>query len=574
MHSAPKSIFSVISLPLIAGVIATVFVWFYWGCLKNDLPLSYNGDSLQILAGIQGYQTGETGMFLPREFPRLNAPGEACWSDYPSEKILSWTAGQLSKILGLARGSNLTVLILQILAGCSFYLCGMKMLRARENHALLVACAILYGLAPYAFLRNLQHLTLVCYWQIPVFTLFLLWFGWPERVDLQDRGGLFLGIIAGLIGGFLNPYYLGPFLVILTLLALGKAAAREWRSMSVYAAAVGSSITGFVIQNLDHFIYAASHGRNHEALSRDLWWMVKFSLYLPDLFFPRAHQWEALSNLSWKIYHGHVPPQLWGESQTAYIGVVAGIGLILILLLGSAAVFARRFESISPYFWLSAALILFAVSGGVNYLLGSLGFQLLRAMDRASIMLACFALYFLCDQLPLWMSARLLNWVALLIVPLGIWDQIPKYPVWEEKIRRKGWEDFASDRVLFRNLEKSLGKGTMLFELPVKDFPEMGPVGDMEDYEHLRPVLHTDSLRISYGAVKGRGDTDWQKKCTGKQPVEMVRELQNRGFRALLINRKAYPDKAEDLRRQLEQAPLKTSMENDDFIVFELPSAR
>jgi phosphoglycerol transferase len=102
----------------------------------------------------------------------------------------------------------------------------------------------------------------------------------------------------------------------------------------------------------------------------------------------------------------------------------------------------------------------------------------------------------------------------------------------------------------------------------------MGPVGDMEDYEHLRPVLHTDSLRISYGAVKGRGDTDWQKQCAGNQPLEMVRELQRRGFSAILINRKAYPDKAEDLRRQLEKVPLKTLTKNDDFMVFELPNTQ
>lgn len=572
MSSATKPFSNGISLALIATIISAVFVCFYWGCLKNDLPLTYNGDSLQILAGIQGYQKGETGVLLPRVFPRMNAPGEACWSDYPSEKILSWTAGQFSRLLGLARGSDLTVLLLQILAGFSFYLCGMKMPAVRKNQSLLVACAILYGLAPYAFLRNLQHLTLICYWQIPVFTLFLLWFGWPERVDFGARGGFVLGIVAGMAGGLLNPYYLGPFLVLLTMLALGKVAAGEWGSIRAFTMVIVSAVAGFVIQNLDNFLYAASHGRNHAALSRDLWWMVKFSLYLPDLFFPRAHQWEALNNLSWRIYQGHVPPQLWGESQTAYIGMVAGTGLILLLLLGTAGVFARKYDKISPYFWLSVSLILFALAGGVNYLLGSFGFQLLRAMDRASIMLACFALYFLCDQLAAWLPSRLLNWFALIMVPLGIWDQLPSYPSWEEKARRKGWEDFGNDRILFKNLEAMLPKGAMIFELPVKDFPEMGPVGEMEDYEHLRPVLHTDSLRISYGAVKGRGDTDWQKECAAKQDDELVKELKQRGFSAILINRKAFQDRGEDLRRRLQKIPLKALMENNDFMVFEVPS--
>jgi hypothetical protein len=87
-----------------------------------------------------------------------------------------------------------------------------------------------------------------------------------------------LGLIAGLLGGFLSPYYLGPFLVLLTLLLLGKIVIKEWHAILVYAGTVAAAITGFIIQNLDVIVHSVTHGKNHEAVSRNLWWMVKFAL--------------------------------------------------------------------------------------------------------------------------------------------------------------------------------------------------------------------------------------------------------------------------------------------------------
>lgn len=561
-------------LAIIIACITGAFLQHYHECFRQKVPICYDGDAISLLVGVQGYQHGETGVFLPRCFPRLNAPGTGCWSDYPFEKLFSWTAGQLSKVFGLPLGCNLTVLLLQILNGCSFFLCGTQMHAESKNKVLLAACAILFGLAPYAFIRNLNHLALTGYFQLPLFTLFLIWYGWPERVNVGKRGGIVLGLMAGLIGGFLSPYYLGPFLVLLTLLALGKLVAQEWNSILVYAGTVAASFTGFIIQNLDVIIQSVVHGKNHEAVSRNLWWMVKFALYLPDLFFPRAHQWGFLNRLSWSIYQGHVPEQLWGESITAYIGMIAGVGLVVLLICGVAWIAARKFEKVSPYFWLGVPLILFSVAGGINYLLGAFGMQFLRATDRASIMLACFGLYFLCERMPVCIPPLILNWIALLIIPIGIVDQLPKYPSWEENIRRKGWDDFEKDREFFPQLEAMLPKGAMIFELPVKDYPEMGTILEMGDYEHFRPVIHSKELRTSYGTVKGRGDTDWQKECVVKGTDDMVKELQKRGFSAILINRKAYQNKGEDLRIRLQKIPLKAVMENDDFMIFRLPAAQ
>jgi len=554
--------------------IVGTFLCFYKECLRSGVPLAYEGDAFPVLISIKAYATGENNPITPRYFHQLNAPFIGSWSDVPSEKMLSFTAGQIVRSLGMVAGTTLFVLLLQISAGISFFACGRLLSPENRGRALLAACAILFGLAPYAFQRNLQHLTLTAYWHLPLLVLTLIWCGWPERLRLQFRNGLLLGCLSGFIAGSLNPYYLGPFLILLALLAPGAFVAKEWRRVGAYVAILGSAIAGFLIQNIDTFIYVAQHGKNHVAVCRDLWWLDKFGLYLPDLIFPRAHQNELINKISWTLYHSHVPQQLWGESQTAYIGVVSAVAFVGMMSLGILQISAKKFEKISPFFWLTLGVLFFSVAGGVNYLFGAFGLLLLRATSRSSILISCLALYFLCERRASRVSRPWMILIPACLVALGIWDQLPRYPIWEEAVRQRSWNDYRSDKEFFRCLEEKLPPRAMVFEMPVKEYWETGPIREMGDYEHFRPVLHTKELRYSYGSVKGRGDVEWQKDVAGKNPNEIIKDLERFGFSAILINRKAYEDNGESLKRGLSSAGAYLEQGNKDFLIFIIkPSA-
>ncbi len=127
----------------------------------------------------------------------------------------------------MVNGTSLFVLILQIMAGISFYACGRGIIGIREKQEVLASCAILFGLAPYAFLRNLQHLALTAYWHIPLLITALIWFGWRERFLFSRQQGIAFCCASAFLAGNLNPYYLGPFLIILSLLALGNLIERQ-----------------------------------------------------------------------------------------------------------------------------------------------------------------------------------------------------------------------------------------------------------------------------------------------------------------------------------------------------------
>jgi hypothetical protein len=93
----------------------------------------------------------------------------------------------------------------------------------------------------------------------------------------------------------------------------------------------------------------------------------------------------------------------------------------------------------------------------------------------------------------------------------------------------------------------------MLFMLPLVEFPEGRDPGARE-YEHLRPYLHSHRLRFSFGTDKGRPRESWQLETAALSPDRMVESLERYGFAGILLDRRAYPNKAADLLADLAAA--------------------
>jgi phosphoglycerol transferase len=70
-------------------------------------------------------------------------------------------------------------------------------------------------------------------------------------------------------------------------------------------------------------------------------------------------------------------------------------------------------------------------------------------------------------------------------------------------------------------------------------------------YDHLRPYLYSRQLRFSFGTMKGRPRDQWQQ-ALGKVPFEKaIEEIKGRGFAAICINRKGFPDKGKQFEDKL-----------------------
>lgn len=545
----------------VAFIVIAVCSFIYKKPLQNNTPICYDGDSLSILTIVKCYADGDFNPISPRIVPRLNAPSRATWGDFPIEKLVFYPAGILARILGLCNGVTVYLILSMALAGCSFYCVG-QLLGYRKD--LLVATGILFGLAPYAFARNINHLTLSLYWNIPLLIFVIIWCGWREKTTSSYTKTLFAAMIIGFISGFLNPYYLIPFMVMLGMLLPGILVEKSWIKVKDVLLIVLSCFAGFFINNLDVLINLVQNGVNHSAVNRDLWGLVIWGFYLPDLFFPRSHHIEALQRFSHLIYHSKVPLQISGESQSGYIGIISLIGFILMMFIGVAYIVAKKFSEISPLFWICLGYISFGIVGGINYMLGVLGFQLLRSSNRISIVISCLSLYFLCELFRNIPKRITLYFTLFLILLFGIYDQTPD---WDDASARR---NYLKDKKDFSFLEKSLPNHGQIFELPVKYFPESPIFYTMGDYEHLRPFIHTTELKFSYGFIQGRGDSNWQFAIDKMSPNVMISELKKRGFCALLINKKGYQDKGIKLTAAFVQnlgSPLLSTEDIDVFVL-------
>ncbi len=90
-------------------------------------------------------------------------------------------------------------------------------------------------------------------------------------------------------------------------------------------------------------------------------------------------------------------------------------------------------------------------------------------------------------------------------------------------------------------IERDLGSGAAVFQMPYVFFPEAGTIVGTGPYDQVRGWLHADSLRWSWGSVRGR-EGDWQGALVRLPAPEALDALTAVGFTGLMIDRAGYDD--------------------------------
>ena len=122
--------------------------------------------------------------------------------------------------------------------------------------------------------------------------------------------------------------------------------------------------------------------------------------------------------------------------------------------------------------------------------------------------------------------------------------------------RRKSAAQLADDRAAVAAVEQTAGPQASLFQLPAVPFPEAGKTQRMPDYEHFRPFLASDRLRLSYGGLRGPAASNWIAATARLPAPDLVTRLQDTGFAVLWIDRRAYTDNADDLLARIRRLGL------------------
>ncbi len=530
---------------------------FFWCCAYHRFtleswktPVEYGddpdaGDVKWLFAAMKAVSEGHLKPLFLKTIPALGAPSEANWSDFPSgEEVLTYAAGSLVRPFGLFAAANLALLGGHILAALAFYAaCRLS----NYDWAWSMAGALVFAFSRYAFAHGLHHIALVYYWHVPLCLLVCRW-----TSTRRGLGGwrMPFALAVAVIAGVQNVYYTNMFLQLVLLGAFFQCVKRGWRAALPGAGVIAVAALTFLFMRTDTFAYRISNGPNPEAVERYYESVEYYALDVCALFTPPPdHRLRIFANHAQDYFSQTLVP---GETPPAsYLGLAGIAALIWLAVVSTRRMLRTPVVRGMPFEALQIIWILFySTVGGLNAFVASLGFLLFRSTCRYSIFILAILLFFAVRRAPRRRWA-----LALGVTALTLWDQSPS----EMPDIKKTAGMIASDRMFTTEMEKRLAPGSMVFQMPIMDFPE-SPDDGLPSYDHFRPYLYSKGLRYSFGAVKGR--SEWQDKVAGMNPRQQAAALENRGFSAIYLNRAGYRDKGEKLLGELKAEGLDETVQS------------
>jgi len=556
---------------VLRAALLSVFVAALW-CLAYGrtsreawaTPVRYYGDAWFILATLKVAQDGHVVPFFPLTVPELGAPIGASWNEVPDflrqHKLQLWIAGGLARAFGLFAASNFVLLLAHVLAACSFY--GVaRHFRVRPEWALAGAGA--FAFSPYLFYRSLDHLNLTYCWPVPLAILLVSW-GFGRRGIPVGSRRFWIGVAIVVVAGLHNTYYVGLLAQFLALAGVAQVLRGRKRSLVLGPWVLLLALAGAALADSANVLASNwARGGGLPSPLRPYGNLERYALKPIELLLP-APGWGlapwpslAVAYAEGALYRG--------EMGSAYLGL-AGIAGLAWMCLSSFRGYLQKRRGFLPGALIAVAWIFaYSVVGGLNGLLGALGFAWFRGTNRYSVWMLALVLLWSAGRLSRarWTQRR--GWsllAAALAAGLALGDQFPPgSPAAQVAEARR---TMASDRTFALSLEATLPPGSMVFMLPVVDFPEGPRVRKATDYEHLRPYLFTTHLRFSYGSDKGRPREEWQRRVEELPPEAMAAALEGFGFVGLIVNRKAYEDRGDALRLALAASGRPEAWESPD----------
>ena len=465
----------------------------------------------------------------------LGAPNQLELYDYPvlNGDTLNVVLLSLFGLFGAGSAAAMNLLYL-----ASFPLVGLTaflvLRRLGADRWAALVCAVLYALLPYHLIRGEGHLFLSTYYAVPAGAYLATALLSGDRLRLGFAVGLavFVGVASG-------SFYYAAFTLLLVVIAaaLRFAGTRDRRVLATGGIVAGTILAVSLIQLTPTLVYRAANGTNEQVAQRYSFESEVYSLKLTQLVLPiDSHRVGRLARLKQR-YTERFPPI---DANAASLGIVGTAGLVWLFGVVVFSLVGRRAPD--RHLALAAlALVAFvtATAGGLGTLIGVV-FDQIRAWNRLSIFIAFFALAAVALGLSaLRVRVRPAVYGAVLagILLVGVADQTSSAFVPPYDVLKGQWR---TDAAFFASLESRLPDGAAVVNLPYEPFPEP-PAARQAIYEPVKAYLHSDDLRWSYGAMRGRPE-DWAADHATKPAAELVPAAREAGFAAILVDRLGYGD--------------------------------
>ncbi len=448
---------------------------------------------------------------------------------------------------------NLALLLRHLLAAAVFYLVARF---SDVDRRWSFVGALAYGLAPFLFAQSPHHITVAWAWHVPLFIPVWKWVLSESGLVVGSKR-FWMAVGIAVLTGLQNVYYTNIFCQ-LTLLGGLVACVRRKSPFPLLASlgVIAAAAFAFGLMNLDTWSYRLVHGANAGAVVREYKWLEIYGLKMVDLIIPPlTHHSSLLAGFAFQHRSG-APLQ----DEGSYLGLIGLFSLGLLVVVSLIAILRKRYAEIPLEAWQVLWILVVFTTGGLNAIVGALGFTMFRTGCRYSIVILALVLLFA----GRWMTALALRkgmarFLAVMAVLLVFWDQVPRSP--NPEMAREIDFQIDSDREIVGKMEEALPAGAMVFQLPIMEFPE-SPVPGLSPYDHLRPYLFSKSLRFSFGSMKGRADTQWQGELAKSSFGEAVGKMREMGFQAILINRNGFSDKARGILKSLSDLGFSRTIES------------
>ncbi|MDL2324196.1 hypothetical protein LJC61_03470 [Ruminococcaceae bacterium OttesenSCG-928-A16] len=429
---------------------------------------------------------------------------------------------------------------------------------------------IIYTFAPYRFLHGTSHFFLICYFFLPLVTLFYLWLLQDDSF-LRIQKGFFryrrniFGIAILMLFAISGIYYayFGCFFFIVTLLVLFLRAPNKWQATKTL---VGKAVVFFsciamplLLAYLPTFFYLANNGANALAPNRSVAEASIYGLRLASLFIPPQGY-----NIPFFTKLGSQYQTITLAEQTEYLGLFAMVGFVLLLaflLVTQKPKWIQQEKDWAVVKFLSQlniVAILLGVVTGFGTMVSWLITPQIRAYTRISIFIAGFSIIALCvcinAALPSVTNKGRAAKGVLAVVLCALFGLSVAEPLTYQGIGQQEAAHYSADRDFIQTVEANVAPGSMVLQFPYVNFPENPPVYEMKDYELFRGYLHSSTLRWSYGAYKGRPSAVALETLQAKPTQQMLQQAAASGFTVLYIDKRGYePAHFEQFIFEIEQ---------------------
>lgn len=524
--------------------------------LDINIPMSYfGGDDMGVL--VNAKQFTEQGWNMTSD--RLGTPFTVQYYDFTSSMMHN-VGLLIMKIFAVITGSaaaamNLTYLSIYFMAGIISY---FVMRNIKINCWINALASSVFAVSPYMLYRNIGHIVLTeCYF-IPLSILICLWIYERDDVLVPDRNFfkrkinyvvLFFTFLIANNGIAYYPFFTCFIFLVTAISKLLKTGKIRQGLRGVIATVM---VCFFVVLSiLPGKIYTLINGSNSAAIDRSGFEQAElYGLKIAQLFMPvNGHG----------IYDKYIDYYndaafLVNENSTAYLGIIGMIGFIILGLWlfarrdGKDGILSKRLEYLSE---LNIAMVLLGTIGGIGAMFAFFISPMLRGYNRISIFIeyvAILAVALCMDRLVEVINAKKKLKGVLIYIVYGVFGLACIFSIWEgcpnlatppyDTIR----EEYASDKDFVESIENQLDEGAMVYQLPYHEYPEFGPVNDMWDYHLYVGFVHSDTLRWSYGSIKGREEDTWNKNVSEMSYGDMVKYLKEQGFAGIYVDRRAYLD--------------------------------